>query len=705
MSGLQGIERLCRRGLVRIIGVLLPLVVVFGVAELLLRFGGYGYSPGFFKEVDCEGEKFLVENPYFGWRFMPPAMARAPLSFRFREQKPSNCFRIFVFGESAAMGDPDPAFGFSRILRVLLQSKYPEVNFEVINTAFPAINSHVIREIASDCAGRGGDVWIIYMGNNEVLGPYGATTAFGSSAPPLLAVRLVSALTRVRFGQCLCEFARQLRGRRGSGSLEMAEMLLSRPVKQNDQVLERIYWNFHQNLRSIVEMGIRARARIVINTLVSNLKDCAPFMEGDSPIAVGEEKERWQREFLDGVRLLERGLPQEALIRFENAARLSTNHAGLQFQLGRLALALGRTNIAKVHFELARDMDAFRARADARINNIIRSVALEYVRGGVRLVDAEQAFAMASAGGITGAELMCDHVHFRFSGNYLLARLEAEAISSFIGAEAGAAGRWLDEESCARRLGFIEWSRYRFAIALRRQLSGELFRRQANNRELDARLREEIRSLSWANQVGAAERQISGYRAAIAGNPEDWVLHDLLGSYLLAQSDCEGAIGAWSNAVKLVPHAFTVRYKLGLALIRSGRAAEALQHLLVARELRPMLPEVHAAIGTAYSYLTNHKDADRSFACAVALDPGNEHARVAWSESLLARGKVEEACSQLREVLVRNTNSVQAHVRLGLFYAGRNEAEKATHHFREVLRIDPRNETALLYLSGSNVLR
>ena len=40
--------------------------------------------------------------------------------------KKDHTIRIFVLGESAAMGDPEPAFGMPEILRVLLESRYPQ---------------------------------------------------------------------------------------------------------------------------------------------------------------------------------------------------------------------------------------------------------------------------------------------------------------------------------------------------------------------------------------------------------------------------------------------------------------------------------------------------------------------------------------------------------------------------------------------------
>ena len=121
-----------------------------------------------------------MSNDRFGYRFFPPALARTPVPMRMAVKKPANTYRIFVFGESAAMGDPDPSFGAWRYLQVLLHERFPGTDFEVVCVAMTAINSHVILPIARECARRDGDLWIIYMGNNEMVGPFGGGTVFGS---------------------------------------------------------------------------------------------------------------------------------------------------------------------------------------------------------------------------------------------------------------------------------------------------------------------------------------------------------------------------------------------------------------------------------------------------------------------------------------------------------------------------------------------
>jgi hypothetical protein len=72
---------------------------------------------------------------------------------------------------------------------MLLRERFPGQRFEVVNVAVTAINSHVILPIARECAQHQGDLWIVYMGNNEMVGPFGAATVFGTRAPSWWSVR------------------------------------------------------------------------------------------------------------------------------------------------------------------------------------------------------------------------------------------------------------------------------------------------------------------------------------------------------------------------------------------------------------------------------------------------------------------------------------------------------------------------------------
>ena len=78
-------------------------------------------------------KKFWVQNNRFGWRFFGPAMARIPEPICLSQVKGTNTIRIIVFGESAALGDPQPRFGLPRMLQALLELRHPGTHFEVVN--------------------------------------------------------------------------------------------------------------------------------------------------------------------------------------------------------------------------------------------------------------------------------------------------------------------------------------------------------------------------------------------------------------------------------------------------------------------------------------------------------------------------------------------------------------------------------------------
>src|SRR5690242_9787263 len=136
-----------RKGWFRLGSVILVPLLMLLTAEGFLRLIGYGYSTCFFKNAEAAG-RVSVENRDFGRRFFPAGLVRYPQPLSMSTPKPPDTLRVFVLGESAAMGDPDLKFGLPRMLEVLLREHWPNRQIEVINGAMVAINSHVILPIA-----------------------------------------------------------------------------------------------------------------------------------------------------------------------------------------------------------------------------------------------------------------------------------------------------------------------------------------------------------------------------------------------------------------------------------------------------------------------------------------------------------------------------------------------------------------------------
>ncbi|HEX2442354.1 MAG TPA: hypothetical protein VHJ77_00295, partial [Vicinamibacterales bacterium] len=259
-----------RRWTFRLLALLLP-VAALAITEGLLRAVSTGRPTAFFNR---EGDRY-VTNPRFGWRFFPVALARTPQPLAFAASKPANTFRVFVFGESAALGIPEPAFGFSRMLEILLEAANPGVDVEMLNTAMTAINSHVIREIATECAGYDADLFVIYMGNNEVVGPFGPGTVFTRAAVPLPIVRARLALQRTRVGQLAGRAIGDFKT--PYGQWRGMEMLMDQQIPADDPRLQRTYASFRSNLESILDAAADAGIRVMLSTVATNLRDNPPF--------------------------------------------------------------------------------------------------------------------------------------------------------------------------------------------------------------------------------------------------------------------------------------------------------------------------------------------------------------------------------------------------------------------------------------------
>lgn len=239
-----------------------PLLVLL-VVEIVLRLAGYGYSTSFFLNRQIDGQAVLIDNQQFGKRFFPPGLVRYPRPVRLSAARPPDTLRIFVLGESAAMGDPEPKFGLPRLLEVLLRERFPQRRIEVVSAAMVAINSHVVLPIARECAQRQGDLWVIYMGNNEMIGPYGSIGVFGSQAPPWPLVRASLALKTTRLGQLLDGTIHALRqGNRPPLEWGGMSMMAEQKVRQNDPRAARVYRHFQKNLTDILEAGRRASVPI-----------------------------------------------------------------------------------------------------------------------------------------------------------------------------------------------------------------------------------------------------------------------------------------------------------------------------------------------------------------------------------------------------------------------------------------------------------
>jgi tetratricopeptide (TPR) repeat protein len=724
-----------RKWLFRLAAMFLVPALMLGALEVVLRLAGHGYSPRLFKPLLVGGQQFLVENDKFSLRFFPPELMRTPGPIRMQPRKPVNTYRIFILGESAAMGDPEPGFGAGRYLEVLLRARFPEAKIEVINVAFTAINSHVILPIARECAVHEGDLWIIYMGNNEMVGPFGAATVFGPKAPPLSLVRASLAVQKTRLGQLLASLTDRLKAKSSTPpSWGGMQMFLGNQVPPNAASKETVYRNFQSNLQGILRAGRDSGVAILLSTVAVNLTDCPPLASIASSNLPASDRILLEQLLVDG-RAFEGQRNFAAAARcYEQATALDPLSAELQYRWGRSLLELTNVAAAREHLQSACDLDALPFRADSRVNNLIRQAAHEF--GGPALIPFEAAdwLTTNSPVGIPGSEVLYEHVHLNFDGNYRLALGWAERTAALLPATMtrGAATTWLSQSDCEHGLGLTDWNRCIVVEGMIRRMQQPPLGAQANNGQRQESLRAWLNEMHGRMDAASAAKAREGFQAALKRTPDDYCLRENFATFLVATGDVPGAVAQWQRIHELIPQDYLATYRLGDLLARQGRWAEAQAALLQASALRPFMSDpwfelgkIHAAEGklelalpkftrarelrpsdAEYAYhtgrtlalLNRRAEAIEQFRQAVRLQPGYWQAHDAVGGQLGLDGNLSEAKAEFAEVVRLKPDYAPAHLNLGVALLKQGQAAAAAAEFEKALRLEPTNSVARDYL-------
>ncbi len=665
-----------RRRVFQFATVVLAPAAFFGLLEAGLRAAGYGYAPSFFVR---SGDGYTT-NPKFGWRFFPRAMARTPVPCYLPARKAPGAYRIFILGSSAAMGVPEPAFSFGRLLEVMLRDHDPQRRFEVINTAMTAINSHVVLPIARDCAGLQPDLFIVYSGNNEVVGPYGAGAVFSRASGSLAWIRSLIWLKSTRAGQLLSRDS-------DPGEWGGMAMFLENRVASGDHRLPTVYSHYRQNLTGVCRVARRAGAKIVLATVLTNLKDSPPFAG-------------------------------------------AVEH----YQAGQRALASNRPEEARARLVVARDRDELRFRADSRINQIIRDVAASQR---VSLVDLDQ--------GLPGEDLFYEHVHLNFAGNYRLAAaifrqaMNAEPPSQQRVAELLAFTAWDEYRMAAymfrlmgqppftsqldynqkrlahtRRLLQLrqavnpDQARRRYDTAIRRAPDdlhlrvqfGKLLRETGDFAGSAEQWRAALRRLPdnelWLTELGGAladqgrlAEAAEQFGRSLRVAPQFAPAHFGRGVILDKQGKVAEAVAAYEQALRLDPSLAKAHNNLGRNLLALGRVTESLPHFEEAARLEPDFAEAQYNLGGVLAGQGRAREAVARFTQAIHFKPDFPEAHYSLGAALAALGDWPLAASHLAGALRLRPNLAEAHYNLGIVITKLGRPPQATQHYREALRIRP----------------
>jgi len=491
-------------------------VLLLALAELVLRVCGVGTPTGVTRPCADQGRPAYCDNPSFAAPFFPEGMFRTPRPYAIPATKQPGTYRIFVLGESVAWGDPDPTYGFARYLEVMLRQRYPQTKFEVINTSITALNSHAFLPMVKDLVHYQPDLFVIYTGNTEVVGPFGPGTVLTPWDLSLPTIRARIFFNSTRLGQLVGKVSRA--SQKNTPEWRGMEMFLDRQVRADSPQMRPVYENFAANLRDIVAVARRSGAQVLISTVATNLKDCAPFASLHREGIREDELHSWEGLVQRGADLESAGSYAEALKLYLSAAEIDPQYAELQFRIARSLWALGDFAGARERFVRAQDLDTLRFRADSRLNEIIRAQS----GSGVSVVDGAAVLAGESPHEVPGSELFYEHVHMNPRGTYLLARAYFLQLDSMLPAElrrGAASADVASQEDCERLLAFTPYDRLRVAGLVLAKLERPPFTNQLNHSE------EVLRMKSQAQGSADYAETVAEYQRAIMQNPQDRLLH------------------------------------------------------------------------------------------------------------------------------------------------------------------------------------
>jgi tetratricopeptide (TPR) repeat protein len=713
---------------------------MLAVVEVSLRTAGYGHPASFFVPATVEGRKVLVENGQFGLRFFPADMARRPAPTVVEFKKPAGTVRIFLFGESAALGDPNPAYGMGRYLEVLLNERFGGTRFEVVCVAMTAINSHVMVPLARECARREGDIWVIYMGHNEMTGPFGATAVLGPQVPPRTAVRAMLALRATRTGQWLTRTIQSLRGdSTRSPSWGGMRMFLEHQVAPTAPKRALVHRHFAANLDEIIRIGSRAGVRMILSTAASNLKDCAPFASQLGDQTIGSLEKDWEGLVRLGEQRQREGAWAEALAAYAAAAAIDPQHAELAFREGTCRWKLGELASAREKFAAARDLDALPFRADTTINGAIKQTGEAWRSRGVRLVDAEA--VLSEIEGIAGQASFYEHVHLMPAANYRMARVFGAEIETLLPESIRLRGlsEWATPETCARRLGLTDWNREALWTELLARLGQPPFTNQLGYEERLVQYHNEQRAVRTRLNAEAAAAALELYEDAIRRSPADHRLRANFAEYLAAVGRLDEAVSQWRRVEALLPHHHVAPFFIGKLRSRQGAYEEAriwlerclerepgavdamvelgrlearrkqpvaaMAHYRAALARQPWSASLHLDLAEVQAASGDRDAAIESLRQAIALRPSLWLAHYYLGVELAERDQIPEAAAAFAEVVRLNPDFALAHLNLGVAQIRLGQIAEATERFRVTLELDPANEKARRYLEQLKTLQ
>lgn len=216
-----------------------------------------------------------------------------------------------------------------------------------------------------------------------------------------------------------------------------------------------------------------------------------------------------------------------------------------------------------------------------------------------------------------------------------------------------------------------------------------------------------IALLGWRSweQSGLYRDIETFYRRTLAANPDSWMSRNNLGLILLDSGRADEALTHLREAAHLKPEHAEVANNLGTALRATGRAADALGQFRRAAELKDGYVEAEFNLALSLAEAGATAEAKEHYRRVLALRPAHAKAANNLGNLLLAERDTAEAAALFRAAIAAAPDFADAHHNLGVAFFAQEQIPAAIAELQQALTLDPERDTsrwllAVLYASS-----